>query len=354
MDSDVIVIGAGLVGLALARDLRRRGLRPLLVEAGTAARQASWAGAGMLAGYSTADPLVRRLAIAGARLYPTWIRELELEAGQLAGYRPSGTLFLATAGHPAPMPALKGWEPLSHVQLHALEPNMGFFGESWRIAADHSVDSRLLGAALIASLHMTGVEVRENVRALSVAPAAPGGLEVETSAGRLAAPVVVNCAGAWAGAIAAPVAAPVRPRKGQMLALRHCPEVRHVIAAEGVYLVPRGEGRVLVGATLEDCGFDSSLDPAALAALRRRAERVIRGLGQAELEESWAGFRPGTPDGHPLLGPTSCPGYWLATGHFRDGILLAPITAKIIASGIAKGRLTTAFDLSAFAPERFA
>jgi glycine oxidase len=308
----------------------------------------------MLAGYSTAEGALRRLAIASARLYPSWIRELEQETGQSAGYRRSGTLFLATEAHPAPAPALQGWERLSHVQLHGMEPHMGFFGEAWRIADDHSVDNRRLGEALLAALRRSGVEVREHTRALAVAPLGGGGLGVETAAGRVTAPVVVNCAGAWAGQIAAPVEAPVRPRKGQMLALGGCPEVRHVIAAEGVYLVPRGEGRVLVGATLEDCGFDAGLDAGALGALRRRAEGVIRGLAEAEVEATWAGFRPGTPDGLPLLGPTACPGYWLATGHFRDGILLAPITAKIVASAIAKGGLATALDLSAFAPGRFA
>jgi glycine oxidase ThiO len=358
VDADVIVIGAGLIGLALARDLHRRGLHPLVLEAQTPARQASWAGAGMLAGSSTTDPALRALAVASARLYPTWIRELEAETGCNAGYRPSGTLFLATAAHPAPSPALPSWEPLSPSRVIVLEPNLEFSGpgssgEIWRIAGDHSVDNRLLGAALLASLRANGVELRERVRVSAVASQSSAGLSVETSAGTLAAPVVVNCAGAWAGEIAAPVEAPIRPRKGQMLSLRGTPEVRHVLAAEGVYLVPRAGGRLLVGATLEDCGFDASLDPAALSGLRRRADSLVRGLDRAEVEESWVGFRPCSPDEKPLLGPTACPGYWLATGHFRDGILLAPITAKIVASAIAKGRLTRALDLAPFAPARF-
>ncbi len=351
--ADAIVIGAGLIGLALARDLRARGLRPLVLEAATAARQASWAGAGMLAAYRTADRALRPLAIAAARLYPVWVAELERETGRSAGYRPSGTLFLASPAHPAPAPALQGWEAMSAEAAAELEPGLHFAGEVWRIGGDHSVDNRAHGDVLLAALRQSGVEVREHVRVAAVAPSAHG-LAVETSVGRFAAPVVVNCAGAWAGAIAAPAPAPVRPRKGQMFSLRNAPPLRHVIAGEGVYLVPRGDGRVLAGATLEDCGFDPSVDAAVVAGLRRRAEALVPALAQAELEETWAGFRPGSPDDLPFLGPTSCPGYWLATGHFRDGILLAPITAKIVASAIAKGRLTTALDLRPFAPDRAA
>ncbi len=350
--ADVIVIGAGLIGLALARDLRARGLRPLVLEAGRAGREASWAGAGMLAAYRTSDMALRPLAVAAARLYPGWVAELEHETGMNTGYRESGTLFLASPGHPAPSPALEGWEPMTGEAVAELEPELRFAGDVWRIAGDHCVDNRALSAALAESLRRSGVEVRERARVTAVR-AAGGGLTVETPAGRMAAAVVVNCAGAWAGGFDAPAAAEVRPRKGQMFALRHAPDVRHVIAGERVYLVPRGGGRVLVGATLEDCGFDASVSQEMLAGLRQRAEALVPGLARAEMEEAWAGFRPGTPDERPLIGETSRRGYWMATGHFRDGILLAPLTAKIVASAIAKGHLTKALDLRAFAPERF-
>ena len=347
--ADVIVIGAGLVGLSLARELDRQGLHPLILEAGEPGRGASWAGAGMLSAYQLREPELRPLGIASARLYPTWIAELERETGLNAGYRPSGTLVLAPQW-------LEGWEPATD-DLAELEPELRPGDATvWRVAGDHSVDNRALVAALLASLSGRGLPLHTGVNVESIA-AANGGFTVTTAPGAqqksYRAPVVVNCAGAWAGRIAAPFAAPVRPRKGQMIALHTTHALRHVIYAPGVYLVPRAGGRLVVGATLEDCGFDPGVPEATARGLQQRAAALVPALAAAELESTWIGYRPCAPDGLPLLGPTPVPGYWLATAHFRDGILLAPITAKIVASALAKGHLTTALDLTPFRPERF-
>ncbi|HUX66921.1 MAG TPA: glycine oxidase ThiO [Terriglobales bacterium] len=354
MSNDVIVVGAGVIGLALARELHRQGLSVMLLEAGAAGQGASWAAAGMLWGYQTSEPALRPLAIASARLYPTWASELEAETYLPSGYHPSGTLFLASPGHAAPAPTLPGWERLLPEQLQACEPGLRPVGaEAWRIAGDHSVDNRLLLAALLASVRGRGLVLHEHqpVRAIQATAA---GLAVTTPLGTHTARHVVNAAGAWAAAFAAPVAAPVRPCKGQMLSLLapDCP--RHIIAAAGAYLVPRADGRTLIGATLEDAGFDTTVAPAAIAALRRRAEALFPALAQAGPAESWAGLRPASADELPLIGPTPCPGYWMATGHFRDGILLAPITAKILAHALATGHMTQALDLAPFLPARFA
>lgn len=356
METDVIVAGAGLIGLALARELAAHGLRVAVFDAGAAAQQASWAGAGMLAGRQTSDPQLRPLTIASARLYPTWVAELERETGASVGYRPCGTLFLASANHPAPAPALEGWQKIDHARLAELEPQLACNGkiEVWRIADDHSVDNRALSAALLTSMRARGVRLVEHAAVSAIEPALDGGLTVTAGGERHHAPIVVNAAGAWASQIVAPVSVPVRPRKGQMLCLRSRIALRHVIEGADIYLVPRTDGRILVGSTVEDVGFAGGVEPARIEEFRRHAAALVPALADAAVQETWAGFRPCSGDELPILGPTSCPGYWLAAGHYRDGILLAPITAKILTSAITKGFLTSALDLTPFRPGRFA
>lgn len=356
MEADAIIAGAGLIGLALARELAAHGLRVAVFDAGEAARQASWAGAGMLAGRQTSDPQLRPLTIASARLYPTWVSELERETGAAVGYRPGGTLFLASVNHPAPAPGLEGWQKLDRGSLAELEPQLACHGdvEVWRIADDHSVDNRALSAALLASVRARGVRLIENTAVRTIAPAPGGGCTVVAAGLEHRAPVVVNAAGAWAAQIAAPVRVPVRPRKGQMLCLRSRIALHHVIESADVYLVPRTDGRILVGSTVEDVGFAGGVEPERIEAFRRHAIALVPALADATVEETWAGFRPCSGDELPILGPSRCSSYWLAAGHYRDGILLAPITAKILTSAITKGFLTSALDLTPFRPGRFA
>jgi glycine oxidase len=163
---------------------------------------------------------------------------------------------------------------------------------------------------------------------------------------------VVNCAGAWSGQIA-PYAFPTRPVKGQMLCLimPSRTTITHVIRSPEVYLIPRGDGRLLVGATVEDAGFDKRTDRATIQRLHRAALALVPKLAEARILEDWAGLRPGTPDALPILGATKTSGYFVATGHFRDGILLAPITAQIMANVITGCRAV--YDLKAFDPQRF-
>lgn len=360
-DSDAIVVGAGLIGLALARELHRHGLRVRIFDADMAGHGASWAGAGMLAGHQLAHPALRRLGVASGRLYRTWAPELEREVGMKVGYRPSGTLYLTTNDRPLPKVDLDGWVRCGSAEVQPREPELQLGGsaaavETWRIDADHSIDNRLLGQALVAAVRARGIELREGDRVEAIqAPAEPGGkLTVIAGGERFHAPVVINAAGAWSGQIEAPYSIPVRPRKGQMIRLRSEVALRYVIEAPGVYLVPRGGGRVLVGATLEDVGFDGEVSPDTARELQRRAAKWVPKLADAELEETWIGYRPCSSDSMPILGPTHCPGYWLATAHFRDGILLTPITAKMIAKAVVTGRMTTALDWTPFLPQRFA
>ena len=181
-----------------------------------------------------------------------------------------------------------------------------------------------------------------------------GGRVVGVTTGKTAyrASAVVNCAGAWAGHIQ-PLEVPTRPVKGQMVcyAMPQKELLRHVVRSSAIYLIPRSDGRLLAGATVEDAGFDKRTVPETILELRRAAVVMLPALEQARLLEDWAGLRPGTPDNLPILGGTSIRGYFVATGHFRDGILLAPVTAGIMTEVINRGNC--AYDLAPFALDRF-
>jgi glycine oxidase len=175
---------------------------------------------------------------------------------------------------------------------------------------------------------------------------------VKTTKTEYYAPVVVNCAGAWAGTLGS-AGVPTRPVKGQMLALI-APRrdlLRHVVRAPDVYLVPRSDGRIVIGSTSEDAGYDKRVNPATIQALHHKAVMIMPELRQARMLEAWAGLRPGTPDGLPILGRGELDGYFIAAGHYRDGILLAPITALLMTQ-LIRG-MQPEFDLEAFRPERF-
>ena len=173
----------------------------------------------------------------------------------------------------------------------------------------------------------------------------------------MAATAVVNCAGAWASQIK-PLGLPTRPVKGQMVCLvplaanQHAgPLIQHVVRTPEVYIVPRSDGRMLLGSTVEEAGYDKRVDPDTVKRLQQAAARVVPEIAQMRLHDAWAGLRPGSPDGLPILGLTSLPRYYAATGHYRDGIMLAPVTALVMSQLIA-GR-EPEFDLKAFSPLRF-
>jgi glycine oxidase len=163
---------------------------------------------------------------------------------------------------------------------------------------------------------------------------------------------VVNCAGAWSGQLG-PLPIPTRPVKGQMVCVAMHPRdlVKHVIRSPEVYLIPRSDGRLLAGATVEEAGFDKRVEPSTIKRLHNAALALVPRLAESRILEDWAGLRPGTPDALPILGATVIPGYYVATGHFRDGILLAPITAHVMAHVITGEK--PEFDLDAFSPGRF-
>ncbi len=347
---DVIVIGGGIIGLSLSIELRRKGAKVLVVERGEPGREASHAAGGMLVDCPLETPsALQPLATASARLYPEFARELEVESGMKVDLRDQGTILFPAAEHLS-SPCLE--QATLPVPLAELEPAVADINQPAFYLHERSVDPRALTAAAVQAARRLGVDISsgEEVEAVDLSSGQVAG--VITTKTSFHAPRVVNCAGAWSGQIA-PYAFPTRPVKGQMLCLLSPSHnlLKHVIRAPEVYLIPRSDGRILVGATVEEAGFDKRTDVDTIQRLRRAAIAIVPELRNAKILEDWAGLRPGTPDALPILGPTATPGYYVATGHFRDGILLAPITAEVMADVITGKE--PAYSLEAFSPARF-
>lgn len=327
-----------------------------MVEKGEPGREASWAAGGMLADFPLEMPYaLRNLALASARMYPEFVRELEDESRLKIDLRDQGTLLFVD--QPSEQ-ALLG-EGYLTAQWRELEPNAtGVNFPENRVVfrlEERSVDPRDLTSAAIAAAKHRGIDFSSGNHVMAVETADGKVCGVHTNKTRFRAGVVVNCAGAWAGQIEglSVSAIPTRPVKGQMLCVA-MPErefIRHVFRTPEVYLIPRSDGRLLIGATQEEAGFDKQTVPETIQRLRQWALNLVPRLAEARFLEAWAGLRPGTPDALPILGTTEIPGYFVATGHFRDGILLAPVTARVMRQVMAGE--TPEFDLSAFRAERF-
>jgi glycine oxidase len=346
---DAIIIGAGIIGLSLAIELRKAGLSVLVIEKGEPGREASWAAGGMLADFGLEIPApLQPLATASARMYPEFVHELEDESGLKIDLRSEGTLLFLGSSQDRTLQE-------SHrlpASLEKLEPALQISAHSPLFLKECSVDPRHLTAAASAAARHRGVDFSSGDQVLAIEVGNGRTAGVRTLKTQFAAAIVVNCAGAWAGQIG-PHAFPTRPVKGQMLCVL-MPEnnlVSHVVRTPDVYLIPRSDGRLLIGATVEEAGFDKRTVTETLQRLRKAALTLVPKLADARIVEAWAGLRPGTPDKLPILGETSTPGYFVATGHFRDGILLAPITGRVMAQVITGQR--PKFDLRTFWADRF-
>jgi glycine oxidase len=355
---DVVIIGGGIIGLSLAISLRKQGLSVLVLERGRPGQEASSAAAGMLVGSGTElPPALRLLAADSAKLYPEFVHELEGESGIKVDLREQGTILISTDEHFPP-----GAEPISIEKLGSLETvfirkddgrgrrslhNQESFAA---YLEERSADPRALVAAALQAARHRGVDVSSGTEAKSLLTSGDRVDGVQTDKSSYTAPVVVNCAGAWSGSVG-PIRFPVRPVKGQMLAVVGGAQLRHVVRSEPVYLVPRSDGRIVIGSTLEDAGYDKRTGVSTIQQLFHAALELAPGLTGCKVHEDWAGLRPGTPDGLPILGETSLPGYFVATGHYRDGILLAPITAQVMTDLILSQ--PSSHHLAEFSPSRF-
>jgi glycine oxidase len=342
---DVIIAGGGIIGLSLALELRRAGASVVVFDRGEPSREASYAAAGMLAaGDADLHPALRPLATASAHIYPAFVERLELLSGVKTGFIQLGALYVGAEDEQV------GGCALSPEQLRQLEPSLAR-EHGVHLLEETCVDPRLLGQAAIAAAKREGVVVHHDSRVEAGRLDDQHQLVISTQHGSHVAGAFVNCCGAWAREIAGS-AVPTRPRKGQMLAViaPKC-RLRHVIRSREVYLVPRTDGRILIGATVEDVGFDKNVNPATIQQLHQAAANLVPEIGEGRILEAWAGLRPGSPDDLPIMGASRLPGSFVSTGHFRNGILLAPISA-VLMSQFIQGKKTD-IDIQAFSPSRF-
>ena len=343
-----------MIGLSLAWRLRKASAAVLVVEKGEPAREATYAAGGMLADCDPGIPSeLRAIATASARLYPEFVKELQAEAFQSPDLREQGTIAFF-AGEEAL--ACREARQLSGDELTEMEPLITRRGPAYFLP-ERSIDARKLGRALDKAARTLGVDLVSGTPATEVATLGGRAIGVRTAKSFYASNAVVNCAGAWAAQLK-PLGVPTHPVKGQMVCLiplaedKHAgPLVQHVIRTPEVYIVPRTDGRVLLGSTVEEVGFEKRVDPETVKRFTELAAAVVPEIGGMRLHDAWAGLRPGTPDGLPIMGATSLKGYFAASGHFRDGILLAPVTALIMAQ-LLKGRKSD-FDVEKFSPLRF-
>lgn len=364
--SDVIVVGAGIVGLAAARTLAARGLRVLVVERRRVGAEASSAAAGILSAQAEGDaqsPLLD-LALKARDRHATLAPALEEETGIALDYSPRGLLQVSFSDEEqralrevAERQRSRGLaaEVLDPKEVRDAEPNVNpAVHGAVLYPEDRRVDNVRLTRALASSAVARGAVLLSGRPVMGLKT--QGGRVAGVVAGNEAfwAPFVINAMGAWAGLLGGdPLPPPVEPVRGQIVAFEMTPAIlRHVVYSHGGYLVPRSDGRVLAGSTTERAGFEKSVTAAGLHAVLEIALRIAPVLGDVRVADAWAGLRPGTPDGLPVLGPGALPGLYHAAGLYRNGILLGPLVGEIVA-GLVLGEAPP-LDLAPFAGSRFA
>lgn len=363
---DIAVLGGGIIGCAVAEELARRGRRVVVIERQQIGAEASSAAAGIISAQTDLrepGPFFD-LCQAARQMYPRWIEHLQRRSGLSLGYHVDGLLYLTASGREeqaldrqARWQARAGVrvERWSRKEVRRREPSVdGRIRSGFYFPTEAQVDNVQLMRALAKACAKADVELLERTTARRLL-ARGGAVEgVDTDRGNLLAPVVVSCLGAWAGARHLGLEAlPIEPVRGQMMAFRAPARLfRHIVWAEsGSYVVQRRDNRLIVGSTLEWAGFDKSLTLDGMHQILSGLRQISSALRACTFLEAWSGLRPCVKDRLPVIGETPLSGFYLATGHFRHGILLAPITATLLAERILRGR--SSLDLSPFALERF-
>jgi glycine oxidase len=377
----VAIIGAGVVGLGIAWRLAARGVSVSVFDRGAAGQGATHAAAGMLAACAEAEPGEEALVALGrdsqAR-WPAFAEELQQASGIDVELRREGTLVIALTSddqarlfhHLEFQKKLDlPLEWISAAETRRREPHLaGKLAGAVFSPQDHQVDNRKLATALGLAARAAGASINEHTPVASISSQGRRVDGVVLADGRKhAADTVVLAAGAWSRGIASSIPdlparslPPVRPIKGQMLALRMdpaAPLINHVIWGPGIYLVPRRDGRLIAGATVEEKGFDTTITAGGLLTLLEAAWRAVPAIEELPIDEMWVGHRPGSRDDAPILGPGPLDGLIYATGHHRNGILLAPVTADAIARLVLDGTLDPAirpFGIERFTPAKAA
>jgi glycine oxidase len=368
---DAIFVGGGVIGLASAWQAARRGARVCVLERDRPAAGATGVAAGMLAPVGEAswgEEALLSFNLESLRLWPAFARELEGESEMQIGFAPRGALHVALDRDEAEdlrrryeLHRKLGLESewLTGRACRELEPGLATAVRGGaRVPGEASVDPRRVVAALLAALDGREVAVHDGAEVVS-AERREGAWRVEAADGRaFSGASLVLAAGCWSGAaewIPSEAQPPVRPVKGEILTLHGSadePACEGMVAGEHVYMVPRADGRLIVGATVEERGFDTTVTAGGVHELLREAYRLIPEIAELELLETTAGLRPGTPDNAPLIGLSAPEGLLVATGHFRNGVLQAPLTAECV--GALVGGEDPPFDIASFSPQRFA
>lgn len=347
-DLDICIAGGGVIGLSLALELHRRGLSVTVLEQGQPLSEASTAAAGMLAASDPDNPAaLRKLSDLSLSLYPAFLDRLHELSGIRVPFHTSATL----QAHLAP--------PSNELSTEALAdalPQLTSNNRHFTLIDERSLDPRHLAEAVLTAVRATSIDLRTGTRVLSVQSAGDS-VEVQTSTGAFHAARFINCTGAWASQSSLAPGLAIAPRKGQMLAVALPPSLplNLVLRTHGMYIVPRTTGphagRAIIGATIEDAGFDKTVHSKDIAHLRSLANAFLPALSEARQLEAWAGLRPSSPDGLPFLGamPESR-NHFVAAGHYRNGILLTPATAHIMAQLLADE--SPSIDLADYSPSR--
>jgi glycine oxidase len=347
--AEVIVAGGGIIGLSTALELARHGFQVRVLEKGRAMSEASWAAAGMLSPHDPAHPLeLANLAELSIRLYPEYLSTVEGLSGRSVRLRTQAAISTNEEGGTS--------VALSAEEAQRRVPGLATAGRSFHWVEEVSLDPRDLCAALPLAVAAAGVVIQEGTEVLAV-QARGDSVEITTPTETVTAGAFVNCSGAWAAGIQHPglqcrPAAGVEPWKGQIFTVRVEPplDLAYVLRSPEVYLVPRGGGNIVIGATVERVGFDRRVDPSTIRRMQAEAAELWPPIASAPVVESWTGLRPGTRDGLPVIGSAGGPRCWVATGHFRNGILLAPATGLIVRQLLQGSPPATGIE--AFAPGR--
>jgi glycine oxidase len=366
---DIAIIGGGIIGASIAFELAAQKLRVVVLDRQQPGREASWAAAGMLspAPDSPRDVPLVPLGRESLKLYPNYVAAVEGASGKPTAYTHRGTIeiFLAPHGEDERDRTVAAHrelglvaEPVSLDTARKLEGSINPVARAaaW-LSQEATVEPRLLTEAVLGAARECGTEIRSNCVVTKLRRDGDRSTGVVADGNEIGAGHVVVAAGCFSAGIAPendPVGryVPTRPVRGQMMALRSdAVRLRRVLRSEKGYLVPRRDGRIVAGSTSEEVGFENRVTPAGLRQVFNAAVELCPGLAGAEVLETWSGLRPGTPDDLPILGPTDMSGLLIATGHYRNGILLAPVTAKLIREWIVDGRTT--FNAEAYSPLRF-
>ncbi|MEJ7713801.1 MAG: glycine oxidase ThiO [Pyrinomonadaceae bacterium] len=371
--ADCLIIGGGVIGLAVARELAECGLQKVtVIERAALGAESSHAAAGMLAPQAEADCAddFFRLACAGRDLYPLFSERLREETGIDIELDPTGTLYVAlTSADEEEIEHRFRWQQTGGLAVEKMtaadallfEPHLSpYVRSALRFPNDTQVEPRRLVTALAASAHARGVQLLVGSEVTSIIIDNRRVCGVETAQeGPIFAGKVVIASGAWTshllrGTLESHNALPpsVTPVRGQMLCFdARPPIIRHVVYSPRGYLVPRRDGRLLAGSTTEHVGFHKAVTGSGLHSITTHAAELAPSIGRLPVVDSWAGLRPGTFDNYPLIGESSAiENLYFATGHYRNGILLAPITAQLITGMVTRGERSPL--LKAFAPDR--